>query len=161
MIKINLNNNHHTEFKTYEYFPIFIDVYDTIENIKYVEYTHENNLLEFSIDKDALTISRMKLVLCDNFIIKNEKIALPFNHTEGNIIMDVDNKNITDFFSVIVYEDGAEICLSKSPTHHYFKTDSLLLGVNSMGELTNIIISNLSKKEVAHIIDELNYMIEN
>ena len=156
MITINEKHTVKTFFMKEEYFPIKVCLNNHIDNIKYTQYEKdEYNMLELTLNKTTNEFYRLQLVIGNTFTIVNDVLAPVNKFTEGIAVFNTPEIIKTSRLDIIVYSNGVEIILSDSPASTWFKTGSILFGLNSDNELSLIRIIGLTADERQHILDEL------
>ena len=156
MITINETHTVKTFFKKEEYFPIKVCVNNYIDNIKYIQYEKdEYNMLELTLNRTTNEFYRLQLVIGNTFNIVDEVLTSVNNYVEGIAVFNTPEVTKTSRFDLLIYSDGVEIVLSNDSVYTWFKTGSVLFGLNSENNLSLIRITDIADDERQHIIDEL------
>ena len=158
MIKIDMNEKCYTDFENEEYFPIVLLSNEYIDNIRYVEYVHNDDfLLEFTLNKNTNKFYRLKLILCKEFRKFDDVLDVPDQYVDGTLEIDEADKVETSVFTVSVFQNGVSIKLSETEPAEYYRNGQLYAGVDTKGALCVLKIGDLNAGNVQHILKELSF----
>ena len=139
-----------------EYFPLRVIFDPSIgENHIVGFYGGEDNLLEFTVNSNTNIITKFQIVTCKNFDIIGSNLDLPDYEMSGSIHLDAPQHNNCDTFTMSVYADSIMIKLSANTTRRYYAMGQVLFGISDDNEIVTLIITELSAREIAHSIFEL------
>lgn len=143
-----------TKFQEEEYIPIKVIVED-IDLLKHLGFYHENtDLVEFCVDYTSKKLCKLILPFSSNYCFLEASLNLP-EADDGEIQLFFPSKTECETFDTLIYNNGVKIKLSKNQSITYIRTGQIYLGFSEKGNLSEILISNLTGSNISFIKNEL------
>ena len=131
---------------------IFGDEIDTYHHMGF--YYEDTNLLEIGTDFYTKRIGRIVLVDCEEHFENSSKLIKP-SCSEGTLFYEMPRQIECDIFRMDLFDDGVKFRLSSSDVVEYIKCGCVFFGFGAIDEIVEIIVADLSEKNIAHIKESL------
>ena len=146
-----------SRFENEEYFPIRVVFDSSVEGIKHAGfYNGDEDLLEIAYDKETGKLKTIQIVICHNYSIIDSDYSLPVSclGSDGDAIAVVDHFECP-CFGMQIYNDCIVVTVSDHMISQYIRCGQVLFGIDEDKRIVSVIVSCLSKANVAHCIEEL------
>lgn len=143
-----------------EYFPLRV-VYDqSIESIRFIGFYFDNNdLLEFTVDRETGLIRKMQIVVCSHFKFVDEEYLLE-EAADAVLFLNYAQHTDCNTFRLTVFKNAVQVIISDKDASAFFRCGQVIYGISSSGELISVLITNMSSEDIAHTQSELLLGIE-
>ena len=149
------NKSSHVEIE--DYFPLRVVYESSIEDTQFVGFYYgDSDLLELSIDNDSKIIKKLQLVICNHYVFTNDVFNNDLNCLSGSIGFDYTQHNECEAFQVTVYTNAVIIKLSDAEPKKYFSCGQVVFGFLDDNEVSSVIVTGMSAREIEHTKSELS-----
>lgn len=157
-IKVKLNNsNSHIEHE--DYFPLRV-VYDVKTNeIHHVGfYNEDEDLLELAVANNSGALKHLQVSICHHYSTVDACFDYNNLNTIGeDLVIQLSDHNNCNVFDMTIYNNCIDIKLSNNEATHFVKSGQVLFGLNNSNSISRVVVTDVSKADVDHVINELSF----
>lgn len=144
-----------TSYKIEDFFAAIAIVGEELDYVRFVGMYRSDDIIELQLNPNTMAVSQVTIAGCQHFDFNAATMPIP-HAEEGIVIVDMPKQSNCDDLWVTVYDDGLAIRVVNKLPIRYARMGDVLFGVAPDDELTSILLTSLSPKEIAHARAELS-----
>ncbi len=148
------NQTSHLELE--DYFPLRVVFDSAIGSNRFIGfYSGEKSFLEFTVDRQSGILRKFQIVTCENYQVIDSEKSIPAPSKTGTVAFNYSPHIDCDIFALSAYNNCVEISLSSDTVFEYYAVGQVLFGVNQNHNLVSVIVTDVTKEALSHLIYEL------